>query len=112
MKTAARLRFSIIRNYYRDLRKLRKKLTFKEVEKKVQNLEEIVFNELFTPGKNKQLNPNYLINELNYILNILLDVHEGIYSDEVKDLIHKVKIFGFHFASLDIRQDSKIHDYV
>jgi len=112
MKTAARLRFSIIRNYYRDLRKLRKKLTFKEVEKKVQNLEEIVFNELFSPGKNKQLNPNYLINELNYILNILLDVHEGIYSDEVKDLINKVKIFGFHFASLDIRQDSKIHDYV
>ena len=27
-------------------------------------------------------------------------------------LKHKVKIFGFHFASLDIRQDSRIHKQV
>ena len=29
-----------------------------------------------------------------------------------QDLKHKVKIFGFHFASLDIRQDSRIHKQV
>ena len=28
------------------------------------------------------------------------------------DGINKVKIFGFHFASLDIRQDSRIHSKV
>ena len=47
LKTARRLKFSIIRNYYRDIRKLRKKLTFREVEDKVQNLEDILFSELF-----------------------------------------------------------------
>jgi phosphoenolpyruvate carboxylase len=112
LKTAKRLRFSIIRNYYRDLRKLRKKLTFREVENKVQNLEEILFSELFNPGKNKNLNPDFLIGQLKVILEILFNVHEGIYSEDVKDLIHKLKLFGFHFASLDIRQDSRVHDYV
>ena len=112
LKTSKRLRFSIIRNYYRDIRKLRKKLTFKEVENKVQNLEEILFSELFNPGKNKSLNPNFLIDELEMILEILFEVHEGLYSEDVKDLIHKLKLFGFYFASLDIRQDSRIHDHV
>ena len=112
LNTAKRLRFSIIRNYYRDLRKLRKKLTFREVENKVQNLEEILFSELFNPGKNKNLNPNFLIGELEMILEILFKVHEGLYSEDVKDLIHKLKLFGFYFASLDIRQDSRIHDHV
>jgi len=112
LKTAKRLRFSIIRNYYRDIRKLRKKLTFREVENKVQNLEEILFSELFNPGKNKNLNPNFLIGELEMILEILFKVHEGLYSEDVKDLIHKLKLFGFYFASLDIRQDSRIHDHV
>ena len=112
IKTANRLRFSIIRNYYRDLRKLRKKLTFREVENKVKNLEEALFNELFNPGKNKKLSPDYIISKLEIILEILNDVHEGIYSEDVKDLIHKLKLFGFYFASLDIRQDSRIHDFV
>src|SRR5690606_31272748 len=31
---------------------------------------------------------------------------------EVNSLIQKVNNFGFHFASLDIRQNSKIHDKV
>ena len=112
IKTANRLRFSIIRNYYRDLRKLRKKLTFREVENKVKELEELLFNELFDPGKNKNLSPDFVINELEKILEILNNVHEGIYSENVKDLIHKLRLFGFYFASLDIRQDSRVHDKV
>ena len=32
-----------------------------------------------------------------------------MFLDELDDIIDKVKIFGYHFASLDIRQDSRIH---
>jgi phosphoenolpyruvate carboxylase len=32
--------------------------------------------------------------------------------DQLDALIIKVNLFGFHFASLDIRQNSKIHDEV
>jgi len=35
-----------------------------------------------------------------------------LYLTELKDLIHKVRIFGFYFATLDIRQDSRIHHQV
>ena len=36
----------------------------------------------------------------------------GLYQEDVKDMIHKIKLFGFHFASLDIRQDSRVHHKV
>ena len=32
-----------------------------------------------------------------------------MFLEELDDLIHKVSIFGFHFATLDIRQDSRVH---
>ena len=35
-----------------------------------------------------------------------------MFIDELDDLINKVNIFGYHFASLDIRQDSRIHSKV
>ena len=47
LKTAKRLQFSILRNYYRDLRKLKRKITFPGLENRVEELEEMVFNELF-----------------------------------------------------------------
>ena len=33
-----------------------------------------------------------------------------MYEDLILDLIQKVKLFGYHFASLDLRQDSRIHE--
>ena len=32
--------------------------------------------------------------------------------DELNCLINKVNLFGFHFSTLDIRQNSKIHEVV
>jgi phosphoenolpyruvate carboxylase len=110
--TAKRLRFSIIRNYYRDLRKLKRKITFTGVEHRIHHLEEIIFKELFDPGKVKHFNCISFLDELEEILKIILKDHQGLYSDDVIDLIHKVKLFGFHFASIDIRQDSRVHSSV
>ena len=45
---------------------------------------------------------------LNKVVGILNKKHNGIYVEEVLDLSNKVKIFGYHFASLDIRQDSRV----
>ena len=42
----------------------------------------------------------------------LKDRHQSLYLNEIIDLRNKVKLFGFHFASLDIRQDSRIHNQV
>ena len=112
IKTAKRLKFSILRNYYRDLRKLKRKITFPGVEDRVEELENMVFNELFYPERNKNFSLEYLSSELEFVLNKVENEHDGLYKDEVLDIIYKVRLFGLHFASLDIRQDSRIHHSV
>ena len=112
IKTAKRLKFSILRNYYRDLRKLKRKITFPGVEDRVEELENMVFNELFYPERNKNFSLEYLSSELEFVLNKVENEHDGHYKDEVLDIIYKVRLFGLHFASLDIRQDSRVHHSV
>ena len=112
LKTAKHLRFSILRNYYRDLRKLKGKLTFPGVEQRVVALEQAVFNALFYPEKNTDFSLEHLEFEMAQILAIVVNEHQGLYREEVQDFIHKLKLFGFHFAGLDIRQDSRIHHKV
>ncbi len=112
LKTAKRLQFSILRNYYRDLRKLKRKITFPGVEARIHHLEETVFNTLFYPNKAKGFTYTFFLKELEEVLEYVELEHKGLYADEIQDLIHKVKLFGFHFASLDIRQDSRVHNGV
>ncbi|MFP4485291.1 MAG: phosphoenolpyruvate carboxylase [Spirochaetaceae bacterium] len=39
----------------------------------------------------------------------LIRDHLGLFSERVDEFITKVRIFGFHFATMDIRQDSRVH---
>lgn len=112
LKTAKRLQFSILRNYYRDLRKLKRKISFPGVESRIHHLEETVFNTLFYPEKVKDFTFGFFLNELQEVLDHVVSEHQGLYADAIQDLIHKLKLFGFHFASLDIRQDSRVHNSV
>ena len=112
LNTAKRLQFSVLRNYYRDLRKLKRKITFPGAEHRVANLEQLVFNELFYPDRNTDFSLGILLKEMNTVLDILVNEHSGLYQEEVRNIIHKMKLFGLHFASLDIRQDSRVHHRV
>jgi phosphoenolpyruvate carboxylase len=38
--------------------------------------------------------------------------HHSLYLSEITSLINKIQLFGHHFATLDIRQDSRIHHSV
>ena len=38
--------------------------------------------------------------------------HNGLFLHLVTNLINKVNLFGLHFASLDVRQESSVHDTV
>ena len=106
IKTAEKLKYSIQRNYYRDLRKLKRKITFDEVEEIIDDTENRMYNSLL--NKAKHITLKEFKDRLNEIVNILNAKHNAIYAEEVNDLINKVKIFGYHFASLDIRQDSRV----
>jgi phosphoenolpyruvate carboxylase len=105
---AATLRQIIFRCYYRDFRVMKRRITFRGVENAMGALEKLLYQNAF----NEQLQPANLQDDL---LSLLLSIKETIVKDHdnlfvnlVDDLIHKVRAFGCYFATLDIRQDSRV----
>ena len=110
-KTAQLLRSTVIRNYYRDMRKLRRRLTFAGVEEIVDDVERKLYNSIFRLEKAPEISLEELKEKLQEILVKIEEDYHGLFVNELKDFIAKVNVFGYHFASLDIRQDSRVnHD--
>ena len=112
LDTAKKLRSDIIKNYYKDIRKLRRKLTFKVIEDIIIDIEKKLYDSIFISTQKPKISLEELKNKLSFIRETLIASHNSIYTDEVQQIINKVNIFGYHFASLDIRQDSRIHSNV
>ena len=108
LKVAARLRLSIIKNYYRNIRRLKRSLTFEGVEDRMASLEDELYS--IITNQTSSLTLPFLISELKAVKQIIIDKHQSLYLDEVNSLLNKVHLFGFHFANLDIRQDSRKHN--
>ena len=112
LKTAQKLRSDIIKNYYRDIRVLRRKLTFKKIEDVIVGIEDALWISIFQTTKEPKIKLEDLKDKLNFIRETLISEHKSLFIDDLDDLIDKVNIFGYHFATLDIRQDSRIHSGV
>lgn len=112
LKVAERLRTSILKCYYIEIRNLKRKLTFSDVDILVLELEYKLYRSVFYSRGEIFITLNEFKAQLNKIKQIIIDQHQSLYLDEVDALLIKVNLFGFHFASLDIRQNSKIHDAV
>lgn len=112
LNVANRLRTSILKSYYNDIRKLRRKLTFSGIEKIVIDIESKLYRSVFYSDGSIYITLSELKNELKKIQEICIEKHQSLYLDNINDLINKVTTFGFHFATLDIRQNSKIHNHV
>ncbi len=112
LKVAKKLKKSILKKYYTDLRDLRKKLTFRGVEDRIIRLETIMYAYSIDLKYSDAISAEDFINELLSIRAILIDEHQSLYVTEVNNLINRVHLFGYRFATLDIRQDSRIHHSV
>ena len=110
LQVAQRLRHGIQRNYYQDVRQLKRRLTFEGVESLIQKIERKLYGTLY--GGEAYKNAKELVDELYHIRGILIERHGGLFLDLLEQFILKVKIFGFHFTSLDIRQDGRKHESV
>jgi len=110
LKVSKRLRETIIKNYYRDVRRLRRKLSFKGVEDRVIHLEQELYN--IITNQPTELTLQFLQKELEEIKELIISEHQSLYLPEVISLLNKTHLFGFHFALLDIRQDSRVHNKV
>ena len=108
LDVAKRLRETVIKNYYRDARRLRRKLTFEGVEERIVVLETELYK--IITNKNSNLTAETFASELKEIKDLVITKHQSLYVNEVNSLINKIHLFGFHFANLDIRQDSRKHE--
>jgi phosphoenolpyruvate carboxylase len=106
LKVAELLRSSIITCYLDDLKKLKRRLTFVGVSDKLESIEEHLKDELNSAGS--ELPTNELVDQLMEIERTIIEKHQSLFINKVQILRKKVSLFGYHFASLDIRQDSRI----
>ena len=110
LKVANELRNSILKNYYNHLKDLRRRLSFRGVSEVLEKLSNELYNNIF---KNENsISSETILKYLSEAENILKTQHNGLFTNILVDYRDRVKIFGTHFATLDIRQDSRIHQKV
>ncbi len=106
---AIKLKQTIARNYYRDIRQLRRRLTFKGVEKKLIKIEKKLYKTSIHPDAKGYISLDELQEKLQQIRTILVTEHQSLFLDKLDSFINKVHLFGYHFAKIDLRQDSRVH---
>lgn len=112
LRVSDALRSSIIKCYYLDVRKLKRRLTFKGIDSILNDLESKLYNNIFIPDSRTSLTKEEILESLFEIRNILIHQHNGLFLHLLDNLLHKVHVFGLHFASLDLRQESSVHNEV
>ena len=109
LDVAERLRQTILGNYYKDIRKLKRRFTFNEVHEILTRIEKRLYKHTTKSYTNVNFSQEILIKELEKAKKIIVENHDSLFIEELNDFINKVHLFGFHFATLDIRQDSRVH---
>ena len=107
-RVAAKLRYSIASCYHRDIRELKRRLTFKGTYAILDDIEKQLHDEISESKPVYTLDAMALLAKLDEIETILLDHNQGLFVDKLRSFRRKVTLFGFYFASLDIRQDSRV----
>ena len=106
-KVAQELRISILKSYYNHLKNLRRKFTFRGVSEELEKISDQLYDSIFH-GKNELKNAQF-IQKLEEIRQTVKEQFNGLYLHFLDDFIDRIRMFGFHFAALDIRQDSSVH---
>jgi phosphoenolpyruvate carboxylase len=85
LKVAERLKQTVLKNYYRDLRKLRRKLTFEGVEDRVTVLMQSLYDSNFSSNT---FDFEAFVAELKAIKKIIVSQHQSLYLNELNSLIN------------------------
>jgi phosphoenolpyruvate carboxylase len=104
---ADELRMTLMKCYYRDVKRLAQKLTFRGVEDVLENLRARLYVTMFDPAQT--IRYEEIMDPLVDIKASLIENYNSLYLDELDTLIDKVNIFKTHFAALDIRQNHGVH---
>lgn len=107
-QVASMLRTILFRCYYRDFKEVKRRITFRGVEEHMAELQELFYENSFHPAEQPVDETDRILNNLSEVINVLEEQHDGLFVEIVEDLRRKVQIFGCHFTTLDIRQDSSV----
>jgi phosphoenolpyruvate carboxylase len=119
LAVARELKASVLRLYLEDLRLLRRRLTFDGVSEKLAVIEARL---RATSGESARADAGDggpggpapyptaedLLADLRSVREELVSRHDGLFLDRLDLFLHKVRLFGFHFATMDLRQDSRV----
>jgi phosphoenolpyruvate carboxylase len=108
LKVAEKLRYTILNCYHQNIRTLKRRLSFRGTYKRLEVLEAQLRDELNESETKSTLTLDHFLQELDEIEQVLVTEHQALYQDMLQSFRRKVQLFGFHFASLDIRQDSRV----
>lgn len=109
LQVADRLRQILLKCYWRDIKYLKRRLTFNGVEEFIANAERKTNNAIYYPDQEQYTNVEELLHDLMQAREVLISDHESFFVELLDETILRIKLFGFYFASLDIRQVSPKH---
>ena len=107
IKVADELRMSLMKCYYRDVKILEQKMTFRKVESLIAGLRSELYTSMF--DSTKIISVEEILTPLYKIRKFIIGEYNQLYLEMLEDLINKVKIFKTHFAVLDVRQNHEVH---
>lgn len=108
-RVSEELRSAILKSYYGNLKDVRRRLSFRGVSEVLGQLSAELYTAIF---RNEKITAEDILKRLNEAEKILVEQHNSLFIDQLENFKDRVKIFGTHFATLDIRQDSRIHQQV
>ena len=86
---------------------MRRLITFKGLEGELDMLQGMIEEAIFNPS-DLSLKQDVLLHGLGRLEKKVEAEFNGLYLDQIRQLMFKVRMFGLHFASLDIRQDARV----
>lgn len=107
-RVSEKLRSSMIACYHQDIRELKRRLSFAGVFEALSEIEQNFHRELTGEVSRCYETIDEIIRSLDGIAERVRDRHQGLFLDQLQSFKRKLRIFGFHFASLDLRQDSRV----
>lgn len=106
---ADRLRMTLLRAYRREVRQLRRRITFRHASPLLDAIQTRIEQAMQSDNAMAQgLTAAKLRSSLEDVLELVESDYNGLYAEQIRGLIFKVRLFGMHFASIDIRQDSRV----
>ncbi|MCG8479870.1 MAG: phosphoenolpyruvate carboxylase [Spirochaetales bacterium] len=115
-EVASTLRTSVLSLYLADIETLARRLTFDGAIDRITSIRSRLRSTLRRHCEDSDAPPFESAAKLKEALvelrQHLHDKHDGLFAEPLESLIWRVEVFGFHFATLDIRQDSRIHGRV